>query len=67
MEKEDNVSIVDVLKLEMQCVRGNILMTVEEKNNKLIHLKRLAPKCKDWEGLDEPIQPKKSFWDTLKY
>jgi len=40
------------IKFEMQAVRGNILMTADEKNAKIVHLKRIVPHCKDWGGLD---------------
>lgn len=62
MEIEENErSLLDIVKFEMGCVRGNILMTAQEKNAKIKQLKELVPRCKDWEGLDIPVLERKKL------
>lgn len=56
---ENNISMLDIIKFEIKCVRGNILMSPADKNEKIKELKKLVPGCKDWEGLDSFIENKK--------
>lgn len=65
MEKEENdrsTKLVDIIKFEIGAVRGNILMSADDKNAKIKQLKLLVPNCKDWKGLDEPLQERKISW-----
>lgn len=60
MEKvERSLRLLDIIKFEIRCVRENILMSVDEKNAKIIELKLIVPGCKNWEGLDEILTHKK--------
>jgi hypothetical protein len=53
---EKNGDLTDIIKFEIRSVRANIVLDAADKNEKIKQLKLLVPKCKDWEGLDEPIQ-----------
>lgn len=55
---EKNVDLTDIIKFEIRSVRDNIILDASDKNEKIKQLKLLVPKCKDWEGLDEPVQEK---------
>jgi len=52
LSTDKDFNLEKCIKFEMKAVRGNILMTADEKNAKIVHLKRIVPHCKDWGGLD---------------